>query len=357
MARSPTSSGVASIERSPLAAVISGKRTRGSSSTSSLWQRPALLHREAGHALAHPDADPARRLAGRGRGSPPGTSSPVLGVEGEHAARLHAEHLARLLEDHADGLADLEALAHRPPRLEQRLGLPRPRRWLSSNSRAFWMAMPAWSAKASSSVWSRGAEEARRAGERGEHADGVAARRAAARTSSERMPSSSSTSREAERGSSADVVHADRRALAAARADDAPRRPASPARDHVRGPEAVGGDVLDRGAVGVEQPDAAAGAADEAGDGAADRVQHRAHVEPRGDELRGLVERGQGSRARPTVSACRRRVLDRGGERPRHLGERLDVAVGERARRAMGHVQRADRLAAGDQRARGWRSG
>ena len=88
-------------------------------------QRAALLHGEAGHALAHPDADPPARLgleveAGRRR------QLAGRGIQREHAARLHAEHLARLLEDHPDGLAGVEALAHRPPRLEQRLGLPRP---------------------------------------------------------------------------------------------------------------------------------------------------------------------------------------------------------------------------------------
>jgi hypothetical protein len=86
--------------------------------------------------------------------------------------------------------------------------------------------------------------------------------------------------------------------------------------------EAVRGGLLDRGPVRAQQADAAAGAAHERGDGAADGLEHRGQVETRGDELARTIESGELLRAlgRLRVQA---RVLDRRGQRSRHLGEHL----------------------------------
>ena len=111
------------------------------------------------------------------------------------------------------------------------------------------------------------------------------------------------------------------------RADGSPLAAACPMRPSPTGissvapgirPDAVGGHVHDRGALGIEEPDAAPRAADEAGHRAADRLQQRPQVEPRADELAGAVERGQllGALGDLRVEP---RALDGGGERPRHL--------------------------------------
>src|SRR5262249_20484694 len=84
---------------------------------------PALLDGQAGDPLADADADEptcglevqagCRRQLGGG------------GIEREETARLHAEHLARLIQDEPDGLADLEALIHGAPGFVEGLRLSR----------------------------------------------------------------------------------------------------------------------------------------------------------------------------------------------------------------------------------------
>ena len=72
---------------------------------------------------------------------------------------------------------------------------------LSSNSWALWIAIPACSANASSTRWWWDVNAAARVRERGDDAEQASCPPAAARTACERMPSRSSTSRRAERGS------------------------------------------------------------------------------------------------------------------------------------------------------------
>ena len=307
--------------------------------------RPALLHGHARDALADPEPDPAhdlrvevearrRRELARGR------------VEREETAGLDTEHLARLLEDETDRLADVQALVDGVPRFEERLALAaaalallEETRVLDRDARLVREALEERLVPA--------AEEADPRREGRDDADQLAAH----------------SHRHGEHGADAfllvdlalrrarvgaDVVHAQRHPRHRGAPDDPlAQRHGEPA---PRGrPEAVGGHVHHVGALRVEETDAAAGAADEVRHGAADGLEERAQVEPRGDELAGPVERGQrlGALRGLRVQA---RVLDGGGERPRHLAQRFEVRVGERAGRAMPDVERADDHALRDER-------
>ena len=159
----------------------------------------------------------------------------------------------------------------------------RARRWLSSKRRAFWMAMPAWSAKASSSIWWRSVKKPGVV-EKAEMTPMISPATRRGTLSMERMPSFSSTSRCAERASSAQVVGAHRLPRGGGATDDAlADRHAQQA--PLRRAESVGRGVIDGRAIRVEEPDAAPRAGHQAGDRAADRLEHGAQIQPRRDEL------------------------------------------------------------------------
>ena len=144
----------------------------------------------------------------------------------------------------------------------------------------------------------------------------------------ERMPSRSSTSRRAERGSVRTSSTRIADAVLGAPADDA-------LADRQRQPppllalEAVGGRVDQPGARRVQQPDPAPGRADQRGHRAADAIEHGGDVQAGGDELAGREERGQllGAAAALVEQAA---LLDGRGQRARQLGGDLDVRVVER---------------------------
>ena len=79
-------------------------------------------------------------------------------------------------------------------------------------------------------------------------------------------------------------------------------------------------------------------------------------VEPRRDELAGAIEGGELLRPLHDLRV-QPRVLDRGGQRARHLHQHLHVGVGEGARLVVDGIEGADHVALGEERAPRSRSG
>ena len=141
---------------------------------------------------------------------------------------------------------DVEALVDRAARLEQRLRLPRAPlalleepRVLDGDARLLGEGLQ--HALVAVAEGSRGVVR-----ERGDDADAARRPPAAARTASTRMPSLSSTSRRAERGSARTSSTRIGCPRGRGAPDDAPRRPARDSVRHSARAEAVGGRVLDR---------------------------------------------------------------------------------------------------------------
>jgi hypothetical protein len=269
-----------------------------------------LGDRAAGDALSDPQADLRhhlrRQVEARRR-----DEIARRGVERHEAARLHTEDDPRLVQDDLDRPVDVEAGGDGASRLDERARLPRPALALREELGVV-DGDPRLIREGLEQVLVMGRERGGPRRERREDADeaapdleGHAEHRADALELVDVAPGGA--------GIDADVVDADGHAalgtapdqpLAERHREDAPRV----------GLEAVSGGVHEVAAFVVEQPDAAARAADECRHRAADRLEHGGQLESRGDEPARPVESRQLLGAAPAL-VQQPPLLDRGSQR------------------------------------------